>query len=146
MRHGLLALILVAGCTPEPRTRIVDRPDVEPMELPEWGWHIRYSGYLSDSNGDELEIAEEESVCWIKQAGAAMDYCGFTAYVTGDSFSFDTKPYLQASWYGAYEITVSGAGDADGVTLLIEGRDANESNEYSYTLEYEVVHLGEFER
>ena len=146
--YALLVLCALAlGCSPETRTKTVDRPDGTPMDLPEWGWNIRYSGSMEDSNGDSLEIPEEESFCWIRRhkSGAALDYCGFTAWVTGDAFSFDGLPYLQASWYGTYEITVSGAGDADGASLHIEGRDANDSNSYSYTIDYEVEHVSEFE-
>jgi len=96
--------------------------------------------------GDGLEQDQEgiEFDCYLRQHenGAAIDYCGFTAYVFGDAFSFDVRPYKVFSWYyGEMIIQISGAGDLEGSSMVVVAEQPD--GDMIYRLEYEVTHVGE---
>ena len=136
----LAALFALAGCAPETRTREVDRPDVAPMDLPEFGWHMTWTRVVTDSNGEEFTEGPNEFDCYIRQSsdGTALDVCGFTASVGADAFSFDVKPYRAESWYyGILTIEIEGAGDMDGSEISVR---AEAEDGYWYRLEYTNVH------
>ena len=136
----LYALLTVAGCTSKPDTKVVDRPDTAPMELPAIGWATTFVATQDGSTVDEPVVGEPtEFDVYLKQhaTGAAVDYGGFLIYVSSDVFSFNTKKYWVYSWYYGYiEITVEGAGDAVGAYIFVRG-------DYDggwYTLMFELEH------
>jgi len=148
MRLGAALLLLtLAGCEPLSltRSRVVDVPDVTPMRLPERGWLIGYQATTLYPDGTIIESAPAEQECLLRvhKYGAAADYCGFTVYVGGESFDFDTR-YFAVSWYyGPMDIRVEGGGDEIGADIWVRAEKPNGALLYEIT--YEVEHLGEIE-
>jgi len=143
-----LGCISAQGCAPETRTRIEDRPDTAPMELPEWGWTISFVKTVND--GEPMEPAELDCTVIVNESGGAADYCGFPVWVSQDAFSFDSRPYRAlAFYYGPIIVDIDGAGDADGAVIEIRADYADsetwEPFGLAYTVRYVIEHIGEIE-
>lgn len=142
----LIAMFVLAGCAPETRTRVVDRPDVEPMELPEFGWAINYTRTVTDAAGDTFVEEPTSFECWIAQHeyGAAMNMCGFQAYVGPESFSLNGEPFSALSWfYGPFIAQISGSGDAEGSDLVYRGERYD--GDLIFRLDYDITNVGPLE-
>lgn len=138
----LYALLSMGGCMPKAETKIVDRPDVAPMELPAVGWTMTFTLKLEASEG--ADTVQEPTVfdCFLKvsASGTSADYCGFNIDVSGDAFSFTLQqPYYLYSWYyGWVEVTVEGAGDVDGAELFVKGDYAGGWYKFTYSIEHDI--------
>jgi len=145
---GAALMVATLGCAPETRTRIEDRPDTTPMELPEWGWTISFTKTLND--GDPMEPEQIDCTIVSNESGAAADYCGYNIYVTQDAFSFDTRPYRAVSWYyGPIVVDVTGAGDVEGaeIDVRVDYADSQtwEPIGLAYKVHYKIEHLKEID-
>lgn len=138
----LYALLSMIGCAPRVEEKVVDRPDVAPMELPEVGWTVTFVLTSEDSAGGEHVQEPVAFDCFLKvsASGTSGDYCGFNIDVSGDAFSFTLRdPYYLYSWYyGWVEVTVEGAGDAQGAELSVRGDYAGGWYKLSYVLTHDA--------